>query len=254
MPPKMLGTVLGWRWRISNGGPDICQSLHFGEAVRERFFALGRRWNILEWPHAFHHSEPREKSHAHWLAEDDDGDGFIDHVLVYCDVGIPTEAIRVLACMQSITFHQSSLQLEPVWMGRENTGGLFGPSDVWVSLTPYMTPRRRLYDDSTKERPKETSILQMQGELRNANFAESVAIKAISMELPSFHPRKPEEFRVHRRYGKLPPRCAVSEFVGLKFDSVVNGPIALGYASHFGLGLMRPLLECNGAANVLSDE
>jgi CRISPR-associated protein Csb2 len=44
-----------------------------------------------------------------------------------------------------------------------------------------------------------------------------------------------------RKPTRPPPNDAVAAFATLHFNTQVSGPIALGYGSHFGLGLFVPI-------------
>ena len=108
---------------------------------------------------------------------------------------------------------------------------LVGPSDTWVSCTPFAPGRH-----SSKRTPWRDHIAaEIERELvlyRDYPRPESVTVQNVDV-------------RRYRRY-RLPPkermnksrRAAMAE---IRFARPVSGPIALGSLSHFGLGLFLPI-------------
>jgi CRISPR-associated protein Csb2 len=108
---------------------------------------------------------------------------------------------------------------------------ILGPSRVWVSRTPFVPPR------FVKKHGANTLEGQIQSELKaRVGIATNVEVltrdQITQAQLHRF-------VRVRRAEGKAPPQDC---FYGLKltFETQVSGPLALGYSSHFGLGLFRP--------------
>ncbi len=127
---------------------------------------------------------------------------------------------------------------------------LVGPSAHWVSLTPYASPRHQKGDEGAFLAQDVRSEVARRPDLSG----EVVSVRSVSA--PSGFPA-PVEFvraRPSKRFaraggraptggfgpGQAPP---VSRFLELEFGVTVNGPIALGHLSHFGLGLFVPTVE-----------
>ena len=107
---------------------------------------------------------------------------------------------------------------------------IVGPSDTWVSLTPFAPGRH-----SSKRTSWEDHIA---GEIER----ELVAYR--DYPSPACVAVLDDDVRRYRRY-RLPPKELLANsrraaMVEIRFASPVKGPIALGSLSHFGLGLFLP--------------
>ena len=121
--------------------------------------------------------------------------------------------------------------------GRRNAWD--GPARVWVSVTPLALPARsapKLSSSTPSDRrTAETGLARALG-----NACENVGLPAPRQ---AFFSRSPltrgavhaSEWAHYR--GRWPVHAAV------EFDEPVNGPVVLGDARHFGLGLMRPAAQ-----------
>ncbi|MBX7192192.1 MAG: type I-U CRISPR-associated protein Cas5/Cas6 [Sandaracinaceae bacterium] len=124
---------------------------------------------------------------------------------------------------------------------------LVSTSTCWVSSTPFVPPRH------LKSRGKDDLAGQVRAELtsRGLQDAENVRVEVEVLDaarvpvwvdafgVPTPSPR----YRAHRREridpSRRPPQ-RVGYHLRLTFRDTVRGPIALGYASHFGLGVFEP--------------
>ena len=236
--------VQAWRWRISYPGPPLTAALLAGEALRNEVFAVGRRAGVELLPDTFHggnaNGRVRDPAHKHafWLSEDEDFDGLIDHMLVFAESAIPAGVLALLASARRLHLGQYVWTLEPDWMGRRGPGGLFGPSQIWRAVTPYVTPWRRL-TKTGKERPGFTIERQLRRELAARRHPEPSEFQS-----GVIHPYM-DEFVVAYSFATLranatPPADAVTAFPIVTFPEPVWGPLAFGYGAHFGLGLFSP--------------
>jgi CRISPR-associated protein Csb2 len=237
MNRPQLRTILAWRWAIDNERPSIFSTLRFGEAVRSSVMDVARRRGHKLLPDYFHRSASHEQTHAYWLPEDADDDGLIDHVMVYCDAGMEPDLVSVLADVRSVRFGSQTVPLRAVWMGDETANSSFGPSQTWISQTPYITPRRRL-SKTGKARADEVPERQLLGELAIIGFPMPVKIEWPDNRWTEAGVFVPTNFVVARQSGKPPPSDRFVSFVMLSFDTPIMGPIALGYGAHFGMGHM----------------
>ena len=232
--------VLGWRWRLTSPGPSILETVAFAETARASAMAMGRATGVRRFPDSFHRSGSDEHTHAYWLPEDEDHDGVIDNLLVYCDVGIADAWIANFAQLRFVHFRGRKIGLAPRWMGREASGALFGPSARWLSATPYVTPRHRL-TKTGKTREDETRENQLLGELRDMRFSIPEAMAWHDHRWCEGGVLLACDFLTRRETGKPPPGDAEIAFLELTFNAPVMGPLAFGYGSHFGLGQMWPV-------------
>ena len=96
----------------------------------------------------------------------------------------------------------------------------------WLSVTPLVPPR------FLKKSGKNGLDGQVQSELQSRGLPPATRIEVLERFTGSSSP-----FHIHRHGEKTPPPQSVAFSLLLEFDRPVVGPIALGYASHFGMGL-----------------
>lgn len=211
--------------------------------------------------------DPRH-AHAFFLPEDADGDGVIDHLIVYSSVGF-SEPARI-----------GLDKLTKLWVergGRRNTdknntdngrkewrlafeeiaepgkfcqSRLLGTSKIWRSVTPYLKPR---FDKQPARTPQDLV----------ESYRKQIELEW-SRRFPGIHPpsisaihhdeQRPDRFIVAGKDGRLRSPLAFARtrgargghqadtsggFFMLEFSGMVEGPIALGWGAHYGLGLFE---------------
>lgn len=174
--------------------------------------------------------------HAFYLPEDRDSDGLIDHLVVYVPKGFTERDAEVLAAVRKL-YDGKHLELSVIF---ENVGErrmlksestILGASRFWVSCTPYLHPWFVKKKFGLEE--------QVARECDKRNFP---AIRRLTKE-PSLSIQGRTVYPVHfRRFRKKrglrqPDRHGV--FLRLEFSEEIQGPLALGFGCHFGLGLFR---------------
>jgi len=182
--------------------------------------------------------------HAHLLPVDLDGDGHLDHVIIYARMGLGAAAQKAIRGIRRTWTKGGVGDLHIGLAGQGNIEDLrhlpapldkgisavLGPPEGacnWVSLTPLVLPRHR------KARGASTLQGQILAELASRGMPPAAA------EVLKWDDRTRtlrHAVRV-RRHPAKPPPTDEGFAVRLIFDEPVRGPIALGYASHFGLGL-----------------
>ena len=180
--------------------------------------------------------------HAHYLPLDLDEDDRLDHVLIHARMGLDglaQDAIRrlnrtwtkgderelIVTCagLGDLATFAGQLRLRS---GRPVPA--LGISRVWASVTPfvpprYIRPRGHLLED------------QVRAELESRGLPQPVAVEVMSRE--ELVERRLLRFVRARREGKPQPPVPRAYGIRLVFAEPVVGPIALGYASHYGLGV-----------------
>lgn len=180
-------------------------------------------------------------SHCHYLVTDEDGDGRIDHVTVWCPAGLDRAALGALDLRRLTSWRLDTpihlVPLEALQTAAEpdrRTSAPRGPlaaSARWETHTPFLPPRHpkrrggRIVDDHES---------QVRLELRRRGLPEPV-----SVELLRSGRRHWGSFR-RERDGAEPSVASLAIGVRLSFEEPVGGPIALGRNSHFGMGLFLP--------------
>lgn len=174
----------------------------------------------------------------------------IDHIVIHVREGMTDEARTTIESdLKSLYTREATLRLVPIWAGTASAMErltLSRESRVWLSHTPYLCPRH------LKPKGRHTLFGQLDEELRNLGVqglqtvefetregwapAESLMAAIATSRLST----RWRSFLKERATGPQPPRRQPALGLRLTFDSPVRGPIAVGYASHFGLGLFEP--------------
>ena len=171
--------------------------------------------------------------HIYIFPADLNRDGWLDHLIVFCRE--PFDQLELLALDRISSLWQSGgrpdIRLIPVAMGKAEN--LFKPSRKFSSVTPFVPPRHY-----RRGRGNYLEWLFDQLLLEATNHLLPVPSKVEPLkrlELPGRQFRW-IEFRRARKEAQIRPGYGFD----LEFDDEVQGPFALGYASHFGLGLFLP--------------
>jgi CRISPR-associated protein Csb2 len=182
--------------------------------------------------------------HAHVLPLDLDGDGHLDHVLVWAPMGLGAVAQRAVRSLKETWTKGGEGALRVALAGEgaldrlhdlpphlaAGVEALLGPpggARVWTSATPFVPPR------FVKPRGANTLAGQVAAELASRGLSDA-AVEVLPWDDRTRDLR--HSVRVRRDRGKPPPVDA-GFALRLVFGEPVAGPLALGYAAHFGLGL-----------------
>jgi CRISPR-associated protein Csb2 len=181
--------------------------------------------------------------HAHYFATDEDGDGRLDHVTIYAPCGFSLEDAEALGAMRSIFRRGNRPDVSMVLTGLGNREQFsqvptFARSRRWRSVTPFSLPRFSNRGGGKPPRPRDLPEAQLQRELRLRGLPEAVSIKRIEGYEINHRPMvRWLDFHTRRLKGDAGHGLAGFE---IEFDEAVQGPFALGFACHFGLGLFAP--------------
>lgn len=187
--------------------------------------------------------------HSHLLPIDLDGDGRLDHIIVFAPMGLGGRAQRAVRSLRR-TYMKGGvgeLQVAVAGVGALNdlrdigagmsraVDELLGPKTgaaSWITTTPFVPPRH------LKKNGRSSLVGQVEAELRVRGFppAQVDVLDWTGETLVLRH------FVRRRQRGPQPP-FDIGFAVRLRFDSPVVGPICLGYGCHFGLGRFRPVQE-----------
>jgi CRISPR-associated protein Csb2 len=184
--------------------------------------------------------------HAHWLPLDLDGDGRFEHVLVHASMGLDEAAQRAL-CRIDRTYGKNLPDIVVSLAGfgslstmrrqlRDHCGnhpGELAVGKVWESSTPFLAPRH-LKSAGANSLPGQVRAECASRELPMPMCIEEMAReKLIIRRFPDF---------IRARQDHAPPQTRPFA-LRLTFAEPVAGPLCLGYASHFGLGLFAAVRE-----------
>ena len=189
--------------------------------------------------------------HAHILPVDLDSDGRIDHIVIYSPMGLGDRAQRAIRTMRRTWTKKGAgeLQVAVAAIGNLDTlrslpapfnqriDRFLGPTSgarIWVSATPFVPPR------FLKRRGKNSLLGQINAELTSRGFPKVETIDHVPWTPESLPLRHFVRRRTHG--GKAPP-VDLGFVIRLEFRIPVKGPLALGYASHFGMGRFDALVS-----------
>ncbi len=205
-----------------------------------------------------HGEHRRDHDHAYYLPTDEDRDGRIDHLTVFASAGFGPDEVAALDALRRLRFGDGELlQLLLIGLGqpRDFTATLFRQAPVWQSATPYVAWRHCKTRGQKKDPPElrrpgmgvEFCRLLLAEDLdrlrrRCRDFAQVAAIDIMPPEGPERSRFGPLQYqRTRRKAGDDGGRRKWGIF-RVTFAAPVAGPLCLGHASHFGLGLFLPVL------------
>jgi CRISPR-associated protein Csb2 len=200
-------------------------------------------------------------AHAHIFCEPRAKEDTIAHVTVYASGGFDAEAQRALRSLGRVWGHGGHdielVLIDLGWPATFSDSALFKPSKVWQSLTPFVSTRhpKTYRDGRPKTSPEGWQIDSPEHEILRwlskrplgPGCTVELPIKIESLAAPSIsgRPLRWHDFNTRRQRGDGARAHQPARGFRLTFATPVSGPIALGYASHFGLGLFTPMDRSN---------
>lgn len=220
--------------------PLVEETLRIGELMRMAVMSQAKRiCGDDRVPSVFSgHDMPEGNRHRHafYLPWDGNGDGHIDRVLLHAPDGMQVEGRRIVEGIRKLWARDGSewrLVLESIG-GPSTAYTLTQPSKVWESVTPYLHPWhvKKRFDVSA----------QIKRECRERGLPEPAMLRSVDeVEVGKGRKRRPIHFRRFRSRRGLTQPDRLGSFWRLTFPEPVQGPLALGFACHFGLGLFIPV-------------
>jgi CRISPR-associated protein Csb2 len=209
--------------------------------------------------------------HAYYLPTDEDHDGRLDHLTLVASGGFGPDEIRALDALREIKNRQreeSGQPLRVLLLGLGIIGDysapVLGPWPEWVSATPFVAPRFPKTRGTKRDleaalaSPVEFLSLTLREELLrlierqphlSGMFIDDVKITPLIDEFGNFrlprsirgeHTPRALEFKRYRQKRSDDAGRRSAGFFRVSFSRPIQGPIALGHSSHFGLGLFVP--------------
>lgn len=242
--------------------PSVRSALPFAEAVRRTLIKLRDK-------RGYGHSDTlygktrdgvplKGHKHAYYLPTDEDGDGLLDTLTIYSVEGFtekePKKELESLVELEMEEIFSRGRAAERVkliftgsgkredeWLsGNGEHIPLLATSRRWRSFTPFSLSRFLTRGAGKPPRPRDLSEGQLRREAHLhglsevVSFAQTRGYRTRNRCWPwyEFHARR---YNDTQGYG-------VTGFE-MEFANKEQGPIALGFASHFGLGLFLPVDE-----------
>ncbi|MDE0152339.1 MAG: type I-U CRISPR-associated protein Csb2 [Gammaproteobacteria bacterium] len=187
------------------------------------------------------HDLPEDNLHQHafYLPFDSNGNGRLDRVMLHVPASFSKEARRVVGKLSQRKRklwdpNGGEWQLLLEGIGSNEVGGeLTAASRCWISVTPYLHPWHTKRNFNVAD--------QVRRECEKRGLPEITDLKPVQTIKVGSRNRRPIDFRRFRsskRNQSQPDRHG--SFWKITFAIPVSGPLALGFACHFGLGLFQP--------------
>lgn len=188
--------------------------------------------------------------HAHILPESWNQDGTITHITVHAAMGFDPAAQAVLQELRLLSVAWGPpLRLACLGIGEPrdfagfNTLAGHSPllvaSRIWESRTPFVNTRHeksKRTSDSGRGAPVGSAEHDLRRLLEQQGYPQLVSVEPIAK--PGFPCAAPawERFQVQRPTGRGMRGTGSAGGFRVVFGEVVQGPVAVGYNAHFGLG------------------
>ena len=241
--------------------PRLTDAVLYGDAVRKAVMSASQKLEdegnahpVFSGKTADGNALAHGHKHAHFLPEADEtsslvagrrGAGRITHITVFAANGFEDQQRRALAAAARVYGRQGHpLRLVLLGFGSHEQSPLLGTSRIWVSRTPFVPTRH-----FKKNRPHQE---QLRGwiirELESREWLKDAAAQLESIdEVNSTNLGGKQTrwlaFRRWRNSGGGAKANSSGYGFRLTFREPVQGPIALGYGCHFGLGQFMPESE-----------
>ena len=241
--------------------PRIEDAVRIGELMRRaalaqfgwrRDDARGRSIPLAPWEISGRDADGKPRKdpthrHAFWLPEDADGDGWIDHVAVFIAGGmhpdIQARLDRITRLWLAGTQRSEDIDAEPgavkEWrlalegFGRPadfaGSGRIFDTSRRWRSVTPFLASGHL---KATGYAGEVRRLLRRRG-----LDATGVRVHELGAIEVSGTPRRAIHFHRFRSRGREVQPDAAGALLDVVLPEAIEGPLSIGYGSHFGLGL-----------------
>ncbi|MCW5889575.1 MAG: type I-U CRISPR-associated protein Cas5/Cas6 [bacterium] len=226
-------------------GKPLCRvedAVRFGERMRRAI--MGRCRTILgpeSLPEVFSTHGPSGHAHAFYLPEAHEGArpglaGRVHHAIVFAKAGFDRNAVAVLEGLRRVADADGrawQVILEAVGDLPAFASPLLRHAQEWRSVTPYLHPWHR--------KPRFDAPDQIRRELRERGLPDPTAVEPVAEIAVGGRMLRPIHFHRFRSKPGLTQPDRQGSFWTLRFAEPVPGPLALGFACHFGLGLFAPL-------------
>ena len=196
-----------------------------------------------------------DHQHTHIFCELGETRDTIGYITLYAPGGYDPEARRVIEDMQrSRLWGRGDHDINLILLGFGDVDTfdtpIFQRSKRWTSLTPFVSTRHAKHyaDGRPKLDAEGWPIGSPAQDLRRLMQQDRLEIPKISPPMPGITVRPERDLRViqfqtQRFQGEGRHGHQAAAAFTLEFEHEIQGPLAFGYGSHFGLGLFVPVWE-----------
>jgi CRISPR-associated protein Csb2 len=185
------------------------------------------------------HGLPRDNRHEHaFFLPEPDQDGQIGHLLVHVSGGLDQETLRAMQGLKKL-YMRNGPEWEVWFEGAgliedfSETSPFMASGKIWRPVTPYLRPWHVKKNFDTFEQIKKECLLHALPAPEAIHFLSEIKVGSRIRRPVHFH-------RFRSKRGLLQPDThgCLPELV---FPETIQGPLALGFGSHYGLGLFVPV-------------
>ena len=185
--------------------------------------------------------------HAYVLPTDDDGDGYIDHVVIVARMGFGERERSALYSLRKLWQSKGKADLFPLLIGlghptdfapnpqrnyyQPGRTKILARARIWRSITPYILTRH------PKKKGKDSPEQQLVRDLERLGLPVPERLERTTNVQVGRRTYRWIEFTTNRRGGRGARAARIGHGFEISFPEPVEGPIAVGYGAHFGLGL-----------------
>jgi CRISPR-associated protein Csb2 len=193
----------------------------------------------------------QDHAHAHYLPSPDGNDPRrITHVTLWAPNGFGPNEVSALNRLRELHCGELQVRVQLIGLGKPGDfrSSIFQPSLSWVSATSFVAHRH------LKRRGQKKDTPHLRGGDPRTAFLELAVRELIqrrdigsltSVEVTTPHANQPRPFEFHRSRERDSGEGFSRAFgwLKLRFTEPIQGPLCLGYACHFGMGLFIPADE-----------
>jgi CRISPR-associated protein Csb2 len=235
--------------------PAVQDTVYFAEIVRRYVQGIyGRQnQNAASTPFSGKQADGQpttDHQHAFYLPLDEDGDAKLDHMLIVMPPDLSFSELRALSTLSRVHGpNGTDLTLVLTEIQPAEDEHMTRPATRWRSITPFVATRhykeRGANKDKGKFPPDQLPEMNLREELARRGLPTPIRITPIDAHpLPAIGRTLAwREFRQQRVLGDGRRGNHFGRGFEIEFAEPVVGPIALGYACHFGLGVFAPVAK-----------
>ena len=231
--------------------PRIKETLHVGDTARSacmsKYGVIKKKQNSA----TFSGKDDKgvrlvDHKHAFYLPTHETQHGEIDHLTIVASNGFDRDEMDALFNLKRL-YRYNSIDVDLVFQGCGTPKDfpnipILSKSSKWTSSTPLILSRHVKYKgEKDNKRVVDSPEEQIRNEIAQ-RYGDSHKLKKVTIHdeqtVINDTTTKPYEFFRWRKHGSVGNGRTYK--VDLEFYDEVCGPITLGYASHFGLGMFVP--------------
>lgn len=262
--PSNNGTIEVVRFALSGSVlPMIFDTLRWGELARRSVMAMYGRQNDYKTSSILSGKDELGKPlqghrHTFYLPTDEDGDGRLDHLTIWSPQGLNAREFEAAVSVHTLKRKGKFEEVRVIYLAHGSRGDfaevcpwLFGCSQKWRSLTPYVLTRhikfrgpkgnKKMVDGPHDQVEQEIRRRWPDGpRLVRAGSTYDPSRRIAPIRSGSSNGVRPIEFYRHRQRGS---NGGGAFSFDLEFEEPMAGPVALGFGCHYGLGLFVPAMN-----------